>query len=187
MGQHYYREKWRTAVKLKILIGALVFLIVVNLATLGSYIYFRVQHKQPEFVGDFPGRFSRPPHLDLDKEQRRHLFELRKNFEEDTKEISEEIARTREEIYQILKQDSVPMEVVEEKLQKVANLRMQIEKMAIRNLLEARQYLNPQQMDHLYRFLLMGPPQQMGPDFRRRPGVLRDRDKIKNFHNKNKE
>jgi uncharacterized membrane protein len=171
-------------VKLKILIGVLVFLIVVNLATIGSYIYFRVQHEQAEFVGEFPGRFSRPPDLDLDQKQRQQLLDLRMSFQKDTREISEEIRKTRGEIYQILKQDSVPMATVEEKLRKTANLRMQIEKIAIKKLVEARHYLSPQQMDHLYRFLLMEPPQHMGPDFRRRPGFLRDRDQIKNFNNK---
>jgi len=184
LGQHYYREKWRTAVKLKILIGVLVFLIVVNLATIGSYIYFRVQHKPVEFVGDFPGRFSRPPNLDLDREQRRQLLDLRKSFEKDTREISDEIKKTRGEIYEILKQDSVPMTVVEEKLRKAANLRMQIEEIAIKKLVEARHHLSPQQLDHLYRFLLVEPSQHMRPDSRRRPGILRDRDQIKNFNNK---
>ena len=170
--------------KLKILVGVLVFLIVVNLATIGSYIYFRVQHKSVEVAPDLRGRFPRPPHLELDKAQRQQLLDLRMSFENDTREISDEIAKTREEIYEILKQDSVPIGVVEEKLTKVADLRMRIEKIAIKKLLEARHYLTPQQVDHLYRFLLMESPRQMGPDFRRRPGILRDRDQIQDFHNK---
>ena len=170
--------------KLKILIGVLVFLVAVNLATIGSYIYFRFQHKPAEFVPDFPERFSRPPHLDLDRDQMHQLLELRKGFEEDTRQISEEIANVREEIYQILKQDSIQMDVVEEKLHKVAMLRMEIEKIAITKLVEARHYLSPQQVDHLYRFLLMESPRHMRPGLRGRPGNPGDRNQYKNFNNK---
>lgn len=169
--------------KLKILIGVLVFLIVVNLATIGSYIYFRMQHKQVEFIPDFPERFSRPPHLDLDREQRQQLLDLRMSFEKDTREISEEIRKTRREIYEILKQDTVSMDIVEEKLGQVASLRMQIERIAIKKLVVARNYLSPQQMDHLYRFLLMESPQQMRRDPGRKPSILRDRDQLRNFNN----
>jgi uncharacterized membrane protein len=178
------RKKWRAAVKVKILIGVLVFLIVVNLATIGSYVYFRVQHKPVDVVSNFPGRFPRPPRLELDEAQRGQLVELRMSFENDTREISDEIAKTREEIYQMLRQDSVPMGSVEEKLRKVAELRIQVEQIAIKKLVEARHYLSPQQVDHLYRFLLMESPRRVGPDFKMRPGALRGRDQLKNYNHK---
>jgi uncharacterized membrane protein len=171
-------------VKLKILIGMLVFLIVVNLATIGSYIFFRVQHKPTEFVPDFPGRFPRPPHLNLDREQIHQMLELRRDFQNDVRELSEEIAKIREEIYQNLKQDPVPMNAVEEKLQKVATLRMQIERIAIKRLVEAGNYLSPEQVDNLYRFLLMESPRQMGIGLRGRPIIPRDRDQFRDFNNK---
>lgn len=170
--------------KLKILIGGLVFLIVLNLATIGSYIYFRVQHEPTEFVPDFPGRFPRPPHLNLDRQQIHQLVEIRRGFQEDVRELSDEIAEIREEIYQNLKQNPVPMSGVEEKLQKVATLRMQIEKIAIKRLVEARNYLSPEQVDNLYRFLLMESPRQMGIGLRGRPIIPRSRDQFRNFNNK---
>lgn len=182
--------------KLKILIGFLIFLIVVNLATIGSYIYFKVQDRNDrreerlDLPGDFPGRFSRPPHLDLTPEQLQQLHEIRMNFAMDTKELSLEIAKSRGELYEILKGDSIYWVKIEEKLQQISDLRMQIEKIAIQKLIEVKDHLSIQQTDHLYRFLLMGPsPMKDRPPFKRNPEFSRDhdRDQIKRHNNKNKE
>ena len=181
--------------KLKILVGILLFLIVVNIATIGSYIYFRVQdngerrNDRFDFPRDFHGRFSRPPHLDLTPEQMQQLLELRMSFAEDTKELSLEIAKSRGEIYEILKSDSVSWTMIEEKLQQIANFRMQIEKIAIKKLIEAQDYLSLKQRELLFRFLLMEPsPISGAPPFRRDPNFRdRDRDQIKSHNNKNKE
>lgn len=179
--------------RLKILIGVLLFLIVVNIATIGSYIYFRVQdngdrrNDRFDLPGDFPRRFSRPPHLDLTPEQMQQLLELRMSFAEATKGLSLEIAKSRGEIYELLKRDSVSWTSIEEKLQQIANLRIQIEKVAIKKLIEAQDYLSSEQREHLFRFLLMEPsPMKGAPSFRRDPG-FRDRDQIKRHNNKNKE
>lgn len=182
--------------KLKILVGLLVFLIVVNLATIGSYIYFRMQDKHDWKRGsiDFPddprGRFSRPPHLDLTPDQRKQLIELRISFADETKELSQEIGKLREEIYQTLNKDTVSWTIIEDKLREIADHRMQIEKIAIQKLIDAKDYLSLPQRDHLFRFLLMEPsPLKGAPPFDRGPGFFhdRDRDQINRHNNKKKE
>lgn len=179
--------------KLKILVGILLFLIVVNIATIGSYIYFRVQdngerrNDRFDFPRDFHRRFSRPPHLDLTPEQMQQLLELRMSFAEDTKELSLEMAKSRGEIYEILKSDSVSWTMIEEKLQQIANFRMQIEKIAIKKLIEAQDYLSLKQRELLFRFLLMEPSAiKREPPFGRDPN-FRHRDQIKRHNNKSKE
>ncbi len=196
MGQRHYRKKWGTAVKLKILIGVLVFLIAVNLATIGSYVYFQMQDRNklegvpiPE---NFRGRFSTPPHLGLDRDQRQQLFEIRMSFEKDTREYSEKIRELRNDIFVAIKDDPISMGRIEEKLEEISKLRMQIEKIAIKKLIEARDYLSPMQRDHLYRFLLKEPPRFNGrAPFQRKQGFMRGKGTIENYnnnnHNKNKE
>lgn len=177
--------------KLKILVGILIFLIVVNLATIGSYIYFRMEGRSDRILrfrdNNFPGRFQKPPHLDLDREQMHQLLELRMSFERDTRELSEKIRTLREDIFQMLKSDSVTMTDIEEKLEGISRLRTQIDKAAINKLIEAQEYLTPIQRDHFLRFLLKAPPELNDqPPFRRRPGFLRDREKPNQLNNNNK-
>lgn len=180
--------------KLKILVALLIFLIVVNLATIGSYIYFKVQDKDNwkrrpiDLSGDFRERFPRPPHLDLTPEQRKQLLELRISFADETKELAQEIGNLREEIYQNLNKDTVSWAVIDEKLREIANHRMQIEKIAIQKLIDAKDYLSLPQRDHLYRFLLMEPSSMRGaPPFKGNLEFFRDRDQIKKHNNKKKE
>lgn len=168
--------------KVKILVGILVFLIVVNLATIGSYIYFRMERRSDRISrfrdNNFPERFQKPPHLDLDREQMHQLLELRMSFERDTRELSERIRGLREDIFQMLKNDSVSMTDIEGKLEEISRLRTQIDKAAINKLIEAQEYLTPVQRDHFLRFLLKAPPDfDNQPPFRQRPGFLRDRAK----------
>jgi len=178
--------------KVKILVGLLIFLIVVNLATIGSYIYFRMDDKSDRMIprfrnSDFPVRFQKPPHLDLDREQMHQLLELRMSFERDTRELSEQIRALREGIFQMLKNDSVAMTDIEGKLDDISRLRTQIDKAAINKLIEAQEYLTPVQRDHFLRFLLKAPPDlDNEPPFRRRPGFLRDREKPNQLNNNNK-
>lgn len=180
--------------KLKILIGLLIFLIVVNLATIGSYIYFRTDDGGdriiPRFGDGFPSKFQKPPHLNLDREQMHQLLELRMGFERDTRELSEQIRKLREDIFQMLKNDPVSLEEIEQKLQEISRLRMQIDKAAINKLIEAQEYLTPVQRDHFLRFLLKEPRllNDKSP-FRGKPGFLKEREKFNqpNNNNKNKE
>lgn len=172
--------------KLKILIGILVFLIVVNLATLGTYIYFRMQaddDRSPVVPRAYhsPGKFSSPPILRLEPEQRQQLLELRMSLDEDTREYSERIRKLRNDIFMAVKDDSVSMDEIEKKLEEIAELRMQIEKAAISNLLEARRQLSPAQRDHLFRFLLRDFDGR--PPFQRKPGFFREKSELNKNNN----
>ena len=178
--------------KLKILIGILVFLIAVNLATIGSYIYFQTRDhnelRRMHVPEDFREGFS-PPHLGLDHKQRQQLFELRKSFENETREYTENIRELREDIFSAIREDTVSLSVIEGKLDEISDLRKQIEKVAIKKLLEAKNHLSPLQRDHLYRFLLAEPPHfnERAP-FQRKPGSKRGMGELdKHNTNKNKE
>ncbi len=125
--------------KMKLLVGGLLFLIVVNLATIGSYLYVRWTQSQP--VPHFgPGR-GFP--MDLDPLKRARFLELLKSFRDETQTLEDKIVRTQDEIFSLLGRDSAPQDKVKEKLKELADLRLQISERATQRLIEAKSFLSP--------------------------------------------
>lgn len=163
--------------KLKILISILILLIIVNLATLGSYVYFKAKEESrtfaayPPFPGNIPQENFIPPRLDLNREQRERFLELKRKFEGETKNLWQEVGKLREEILTEMQKDSFSMDRIEDKLEKIAQLRLEIEKRGIQNLTEAREFLTPPQRQHLFNFLMERPGFRSHPMMRGRgPG-----------------
>jgi Spy/CpxP family protein refolding chaperone len=147
--------------KLKILVGILVLLIVVNLAALGSFLYMQWRNPpQPEFQ-----RMGRGPRfeLNLDKSQRQQLRALLREFQTETKPINDQIHRLEDEIFELLQEDSVDPGGIEDKLKEIAALRLEISKRIVDKFRETRKFLSPVQQRHFYRSLMQVRPGPMGP------------------------
>lgn len=150
--------------KLKILIGALVFLIVVNLATLGSYIYFRIQHTPPPLIERFPPFGGGPPHweghsdvrLDLTPEQRRQLQSLIREFQEESRELRFKKMGDEERLMELLQADTLDTNVIEQTIQQISEEQFEIRRIAIRKLVKARTFLTPNQQKRFYLSLIRG-------------------------------
>jgi len=157
--------------KVKILVGILVFLIVVNLATLGSFLYMQWRNPpQPEFQ-----RMGQGPRveLNLDKSQRQQLRALLREFRTETEPLNDQIHQVEDEIFALLQEDAVDPGQVEDKLKEIAALRLEINKRIIEKFHETREFLSPVQQQHFYRSLMQARPGPMGPGprFQRgRPG-----------------
>lgn len=147
--------------KIKILVGILVFLIVVNLAALGSFLYMQWRNPPlPEFqrMGQGP-RFE----LNLDKSQRQQLRTLLKEFRTETKPLNDQIHQLEDEIFELLQEDAVDPGRVEDKLKEIAALRLEISHRIIAKFYETREFLSPVQQRHFYRSLMQARPGPMGP------------------------
>ncbi len=164
--------------KLKILIGALIFLIVVNLATLGSYIYFRIQHAPPPLMERFPPFRGGPPHweehpdvrLNLTPEQRHQLRSLILEFQEESRELRFKKMRDEEKLMELLQADTLDTKVIEQTIHQISEDQFEIRRIAIRKLVKARTFLTPNQQKRFYLSLIRGrgrhhPPPGMGMPF----------------------
>ncbi len=166
--------------KLKILVGILIFLIILNLATIGSYIYFQINKPESPHAEDFQppgpgsGQFGPPPRLQLDQQQRQQLRALLWEFKEDTQSLEEEILQLQGKIFQLMQRESVPEKEIYEKLADIANLRLEISKKATQKLINAKEFLTPVQQEHFYRALIMhAGPGKPGPHRHRGRGMHR--------------
>ncbi len=140
--------------KLKILIGVLVFLILVNLATIGSYVYFqftRPPFPPPEWHRDHP---PPSPEERLDHRQRREVRRLLRAFMDSTRQAREEIEQLEREIFHLLQQTPAPEEEIEARLNAIAERRMFISRTAIRYLIKTKAFLTPAQQQRFFHALL---------------------------------
>lgn len=149
--------------KIKVLAGLLVFLIVVNLVTIGSYIYFQLQ-RPPEP----PGSRERPPgpRLELNREQFQQLRQLMGQFMKETRDQQEKIWDLQNEIFELLQQEPVPMTVIDQKLAEITATRLEVSKKATKDMIKAKEFLSPAQQKRFYNLLMQSRP---GRRWERRP------------------
>lgn len=149
--------------KLKILIGALVFLIVVNLATIGSFVYMRITHDDRPAGLRAPGRAAGPsrfgtrePRTALRKEHRRELRKLFDEFHAETQDQRVRIHELQGEAFALMQKDPVPLAQVDSLLEEISALHLSISKAATRKIMESREFLPPEQME-MFLDALRGP------------------------------
>lgn len=146
--------------KIKILIGVLLFLIAVNLATIGSYVYLRFSHDHARFPfarERFDRRFrdrDHRPDLHLNAEQRKQLFSLFQSYRSETDSQRQQIGELEGQTFQLLQRDPVPMDTVKQNLQKIADIRYAISLHIIQKLMEAKSFLNPDQQHAFYNAIM---------------------------------
>ncbi len=140
--------------KIKVLIGVLVFLIAINLGTIGSYIYLRLtnENRKPgnKAFGEFPDMPAERPDLRLNREQRQQLIRLLRDFNEESRETRLQIRELEKEIFQLLQENQVPMKKVEQELKKMSELRLDISQLAIKKMIDAKKFLTTQQQARFF-------------------------------------
>src|SRR3989338_9958956 len=118
--------------KAKILVGVLLFLIAVNIATLGTYLYQRFTDGQgqsfpfgpPEERPGPPFGRQEHPMMQLAPEQREKMMELMSGFREETSELRQEIMKLESTTFELLQGDAVPVEKVDNNLRRLSELRL---------------------------------------------------------------
>jgi len=148
--------------KVKILIGVLLFLIAVNLATIGSYVYFRFTGPPPGhlFNRELRGRrpFNRgpggPPELRLNRRQRQQLFKQLSEFRRETQSQRRKINRIERKTFQLIQQDLVPVDSVNANLKEISDIRLEISRHIIKKMIAAKSYLTPKQQHEFYNAIM---------------------------------
>lgn len=161
--------------KTKILIGILVFLIVINLATIGTYIYLKVTHERAYTTELLPpggrmpqGMPGNDPMMQLTEEQRHKLFDLMHGFHEEARTLNARVMDIERETFKLLHETPVPQEKVDAKLKEISDIRLEISKKAARKLIEAKEFLSPEQQERFFDAIMQarqefgGPPPMRG-------------------------
>lgn len=148
--------------KVKLLVGALLFLIAVNLATIGSYVYLRFSgtHTRPYFNREYMNRhpFGRGPGpgpaLQLNRQQRQQLFNLLKDFRQETEPQRRQIDSLERKTFQLMQQQPVQMDSINSNLKQISDIRYMISQQIIKKLMAAKSYLNPRQQHQFYNAIM---------------------------------
>lgn len=153
--------------KMKVLVVILVFLIIVNLATLGSYIYFRfVNHPMGPPLwegGPPPGFHPNDPMAELTQEQRTKVISLLRDYEDQTKGQRERIVSLEDDIFKLLDTNPVQQENVAAALKAIADTRFEISRIAVQKLIETKSFLSKKQQRDFYNTIFANRMDHPGP------------------------
>jgi len=147
--------------KVKILIGVLLFLIAVNLVTIGSYVYLRFRHDNDNAWKreHYDHRLrNKKPDLRLDAKQKKQLFSLFQSFRSETDSLRQQIGSLEGQTFDLIQRDPVPMDSVKQNLQRIADIRYDISLHIIQKLMEAKSFLNPDQQHEFYKAIMRARP-----------------------------
>jgi uncharacterized membrane protein len=158
-------------VKLKLLIGILLFLIALNLATIGTFLYKQWKHSAPHPQQEKSSQIRRSERMrSLDPEKRQVLRRLLEEFHEETGDLRDEIGRMEIEAFALLEREVVPRDSLDMVLEQLSGLRLAISRRATDKLIEAKIHLDPRQQKMFFRMILMSRPGHDPGMFEQRPG-----------------
>jgi hypothetical protein len=151
--------------KIKVLIGVLVFLIVLNMATIGSFLFMRWRadgdtprvHRAPRVSRINRGHelpHVQPPPFRPSGEERKQLFALLEGFRADTEELRLKMFALEENVFELMRRDEVPRARVDSLLEEIAGVRTEIGRMAVDRLIESKEHLSPEQQQRFFESIL---------------------------------
>jgi uncharacterized membrane protein len=175
--------------KLKVLIGILVFLIAVNLATIGTFLYVQFSRGPAERVdwldGPAPMDAPRPDRVPpasrrmrFHEEQREALRTLLHEFRSETEGLQDRARELESEAFELMQKDPVAKTDVDSLLKELSLVQYEISKAAAAKLIEAKEVLPPEQQIHFFNAIRRmhtgmreergGPRSGRGRDYHRR-------------------
>lgn len=140
--------------KVKTMVGTLIFLIVLNIGVLGTIVYLNVADRQPpiaRFMNPEPG--FEPPFTrqfegadDLSPEQQRKLRELVRTYQAEIEPLQEEIQVLENEMFTLLiKSEGTLPDSVRSIMREIADFRLEIGEHALESLQDAKEFLSEDQ------------------------------------------
>ncbi|MBP2680888.1 MAG: hypothetical protein H6Q78_751 [Candidatus Krumholzibacteriota bacterium] len=163
--------------KLKVLVGALVFLIVLNLATIGTFLYMHFTRPELPPMADGPGfpprdhASMRKPWLHrLPSENREALVGLLDELRSETEDLRTKMRDLEDGVFDLMQSDPVPVARVDSLLAEISHTRLEIARIASRKLIEAKGVLPPEEERFFFDAILESRPT---PHFTRGEGQRR--------------
>lgn len=162
--------------KVKLLIGVLVALIVLNLATIGSFFYWRWKAPSRDWDSWAPrasrvtrvGPSSRnrpypPAPFRLSGEERKQLMALLSEFRTETVELREKIHEDENRVFGLMQREEIPRAEVDSLLEEISRARLEMGRLAVDKLIESKAHLSPHQQQRFFDSILQSRPGgQMG-------------------------
>lgn len=152
--------------KVKLLIGVLVALIVLNLATIGSFVVMRWRASASDTglwpPGDGRVRWSPPGgerprarrSFRLPAEERGQLRSLLNEFRSESEALRQKIREDENLTFELMQREEVPRAQVDSLLEEITKARLESGRLAVDKLIESKAYLTPQQQKLFFESIL---------------------------------
>lgn len=127
------------------LIYLVMFSLALNLGTIGTIVYLRYQDQPRLAAGSPPPLRSLWRELKLDESQRQTLGRLFPEHHQKVKAIRQELAQKRQELFDLIKEESTPWSAIQAKIQEISALQGGLEEEMARFMLEFKKNLNSEQ------------------------------------------
>jgi Spy/CpxP family protein refolding chaperone len=161
------------------LIYLVIFSLALNLGTIGTFAYLRHQDQVEKASGS-----ARPPlplrslwrELNLDNSQRQTLRALFPEHHRKVSEIRQELAQKRQELFNLIQNDTTAMDAIRPKIQEISALQGSLEEEMVRFMLDFKKNLNPEQHSAFLKLVQTrlcrpgGACGPIGPGFKRHRG-----------------
>ncbi|HET6350244.1 MAG TPA: periplasmic heavy metal sensor [Candidatus Krumholzibacteria bacterium] len=136
--------------KVKLLVGALAVLVIMNIAALGSF-WFMHNHA-PQFREDFRrgdrmGRWSGAP--EMSPEDRRRLFRTMRSFHQEIRPLARQTADLEQDLIKSMGEDPVPRAHIDSLLEQISRNRLEIARRATNRMIAMGDSLSPEQREHM--------------------------------------
>jgi uncharacterized membrane protein len=137
--------------KLKILVGALVFLIVVNVAAIVAFVLVQTRHPRPR------GEWRNHAHerlANLDRDKRRALFATMRQFHEESRDLIEQTHAMENEAITAMGENPVPRARIDSLLQQISDNRLEIARRVTDRMIAMGESLSPEDRKHVMAALM---------------------------------
>ncbi len=138
--------------KIKLLVGALVLLVVVNIAAIGAFLFVQTHH--PRHPARWRHSMQGRPFVKLDREKRQALSEAMKEFHEEARDVIEETHALENDAIAAMGESPVPRARIDSLLERISDRRLEIARRATNRMIEMGERLTPKERERLMAALM---------------------------------
>lgn len=145
------------------ILSILAFSVAINLAVLGTLLYFwSHQNNKPPWA-EHPQRGPSRFEFGFDKEQREQIHRAMQEFRQQQKHIADSLRAKRHALLELLLAGEENQQIIDKAINDLVKYQIELERATILHLNEMRPILGPEKWEHLVRAIETGMPhEQMG-------------------------
>jgi Spy/CpxP family protein refolding chaperone len=106
----------------------------------------------------------------LDREQREQLRNLLGEIYRESMPLRKQLWDVERQTFELLQNEPAPLEKIDKNLQEMADLRLEMIRVAISKMQKAKSFLTPEQQEYFFNAVMMARPGFMEPGRNRPPG-----------------
>ncbi len=137
--------------KMKMLIGVLIFLILINLATIGTFLYVRFSHHRPPMMPGFDDHLPPPPLMNIDEGQREKVMKLMEELQNETTELREKADKLERRTFELMEKTPASEDSIDQNLSALSSVRLELSRRFTMKLLGMKSFLTPEQQRVMFR------------------------------------